>query len=86
MASTTRSGRAAFSNSRTGGSASRWDAGTRGKLKWLEKALATENLQDRIQAGEKVVVFETPVSGQEADSGTGAPKEWKTARAEAGAQ
>jgi hypothetical protein len=62
------------------------DAGTRGKLKWLEKALATENLQDRIQAGEKVVVFETPVSGQEADSGTGAPKEWKTARAEAGAQ
>jgi hypothetical protein len=40
------------------------EAGTRGKLKWLEKALDTQNLQDRVQAGEKVVVFETGVQGK----------------------
>jgi hypothetical protein len=40
------------------------EAGTRGKLKWLEKALATDGLQDRIEAGERVVVFDTRVEGK----------------------
>jgi hypothetical protein len=40
------------------------EAGTRGKLKWLEKALASENLHDRVQAGEKIVVFDTAVRGK----------------------
>ena len=40
------------------------DAGTRGKLKWIEKALASSDVHDRVESGEKVVVFDTPVQGK----------------------
>jgi hypothetical protein len=98
------------------------EKGTRGKLKWIEKALGTEGIQEQIEAGEKVVVFDTPVRGKKLKwpwnfrgrvfkvtddenrswlvslvtpggggmflltSGTGLPKEWKGALAQAGAE
>jgi len=40
------------------------DFGTRGKLAWIEKALSKSDVHDRVQSGEKVVVFETPVRGR----------------------
>ncbi len=40
------------------------DAGTRGKLKWIEKALSASGVQERVESGEKVVVFDTSVQGK----------------------
>jgi hypothetical protein len=37
---------------------------TRGKLKWIEKALSTSDIHDRVESGEKVVVFDTSVQGK----------------------
>jgi hypothetical protein len=40
------------------------EKGTRGKLKWVEKALSASDVHDRVEAGEKVVVFDTSVRGK----------------------
>lgn len=40
------------------------EAGTRGKLKWIQKALGAEDVHDRVEAGEKVVIFDTVVRGK----------------------
>ena len=39
------------------------EAGTRGKLTWIQKALGTD-VHERVEAGEKVVVFDTAVQGR----------------------
>ena len=39
-------------------------AGTKGKLKWIEKVLGSNGVADRVEAGEQVVVFETSVEGK----------------------
>jgi hypothetical protein len=38
------------------------EAGTRGKLKWIEKALGQPGIHERVEAGEQVVVFDTSVA------------------------
>ncbi len=40
------------------------DAGTRGKLTWIDKALSTSGVRDRVEAGEKVTVFDTSIQGK----------------------
>jgi hypothetical protein len=39
-------------------------AGTRGKLTWIAKALSSGDVHDRVESGEQVVVFDTPVHGK----------------------
>lgn len=39
-------------------------AGTRGKIKWIEKALGQGDVHDRVESGEQVVLFDTPVAGK----------------------
>jgi hypothetical protein len=40
------------------------DAGTRGKLTWIGKALSANDVHDRVESGEKIVVFDTSVQGK----------------------
>lgn len=39
-------------------------AGTKGKVKWIDKALGSHGVADRVEAGEQVVVFDTSVAGK----------------------
>jgi hypothetical protein len=40
------------------------EAATRGRLKWVEKALGAGDVHDRLESGENVVVFDTSVRGK----------------------
>jgi hypothetical protein len=40
------------------------EAGTRGAIKWIDKALGTSGVGPRIDAGEQLVVFDTSVAGK----------------------
>jgi hypothetical protein len=40
------------------------DSGSRGKLKWVEKALGATDVHDRLESGEEVVVFDTSIQGK----------------------
>lgn len=39
-------------------------AGTRGRLKWIEKALRQPGIHERVAAGDRIVVFDTAVAGK----------------------
>jgi hypothetical protein len=40
------------------------ESSAQSRLGWLEKALGTSNLKERIEGGERPVVFDLPVSGR----------------------